>query len=568
LRIPRPTSNPATRTVGGPFALYLVVSFLYFGVPLLPHPGRAYVGHGADPQIFIWMFAWWPHALLHGLDPFKTTEIWAPAAYNLAWTTSVPALAVIFAPVTLLAGPVASYNLATILLPALAASTAYLLCRYLTHALWPSLVGGYLFGFSAYMLGQQEGHLHMTSVFLVPLVPLVVLRYLDGTLGGRRLAVRLGLVLGLQLWISTEVFFTVTLALAVGLLLGFLVMPTRRRRLLELIPALAGSYAVAAAFASPLIVVTLQEFHSGSINRPSDFGADLLSPVVPTPLMLVGGSWAHSVTGRFIGNNAENGAYLGLPALLMIAIFAVGRWRTASARFLLAAFGLAVFASLGTRLHLDGRAIVSLPIGLLAHQPLFDNLLPVRLALYSSLAAAVIVALWAATTRLRWLAVGLPVLAVVALLPRLGAGYWKTTPIRPAFFTSGLYKQCLTRDETVLPFPFGPNGDSMLLQAETGFWYRLAGGYVSPLNPSLYENDTAFLGLWYQVIPPSPQEMLSFARSVGVSTILVQKADDPGWIGFFSRALKPEPHEGIVAFGLGSTDTILPGCPVPIPRHS
>ena len=73
----------------------------------------------------------------------------------------------------------------------------------------------------------------------------------------------------------------------------------------------------------------------------------------------------------------------------------------------------------------------------------------------------------------------------------------------------------------------------MLLQAETGFWYRLACGYVSPVKPPLYENDAAFAGLWYQMIPPDPQEMLSFARSVGVSTILVQKTDDPGWIGFF-----------------------------------
>jgi hypothetical protein len=77
-------------------------------VPLLPHPGRAYVGSGADPQIFIWMFAWWPHALLHGLDPFRTNAIWAPDTYNLAWTTSVPGLAVIFAPATLAFGPVAS----------------------------------------------------------------------------------------------------------------------------------------------------------------------------------------------------------------------------------------------------------------------------------------------------------------------------------------------------------------------------------------------------------------------------------------------------------------------------
>ncbi len=155
------------KSLAAPLALYLVISASYFGLPVAAHPGRTIIGTGADPEIFIWMFAWWPHALAHGLDPFRTNEIWTPDTYNLAWTTSVPGLAALFAPVTLLAGPVASYNLAAVLMPALAAWTAYLLCRYLTGRTWLSLAGGYLFGFSSYMqnavfpslfLGQVPGN--------------------------------------------------------------------------------------------------------------------------------------------------------------------------------------------------------------------------------------------------------------------------------------------------------------------------------------------------------------------------------------------------------------------------
>jgi hypothetical protein len=72
----------------------------------------------------------------------------------------VPGLALLFAPLTLIAGPIASYNVAAILMPALAAWTAFLLCRYLTHAVWPSLVAGYLFGFSLFALHHAlDGHL-------------------------------------------------------------------------------------------------------------------------------------------------------------------------------------------------------------------------------------------------------------------------------------------------------------------------------------------------------------------------------------------------------------------------
>ena len=51
-------------------------------------------------------------------------------------------LAVVLAPVTLLFGPVVAYNLAAVLLPALAAWTAFLLCQHVTGTFWPSVAGG------------------------------------------------------------------------------------------------------------------------------------------------------------------------------------------------------------------------------------------------------------------------------------------------------------------------------------------------------------------------------------------------------------------------------------------
>ena len=146
---------------------YILIAFAYWGVRLLPHPGRSLVGTGTDTQIFVWSFAWWPHALGHGLNPFEASSIWAPQGVNLAWTATAPGMALLFTPLTLLTGPIVSFDVATILMPALTAWTAFLLCRYLTRSLWASLVGGYLFGFSGYMIGQIEGHLHMTTVFLL-----------------------------------------------------------------------------------------------------------------------------------------------------------------------------------------------------------------------------------------------------------------------------------------------------------------------------------------------------------------------------------------------------------------
>ena len=53
---------------------YVLVAFAYWGVRLLPHPGRVLLGSGSDPQIFLWSLGWWPHAFVHGLNPIHTTS--------------------------------------------------------------------------------------------------------------------------------------------------------------------------------------------------------------------------------------------------------------------------------------------------------------------------------------------------------------------------------------------------------------------------------------------------------------------------------------------------------------
>src|SRR5258708_19057066 len=131
-----------SRPASAAFAIYLALSFVFFGLRLVLESGSQYIGFYDDPQIPIWSFAWWPHALLHGENPFFTHYVWSPAGVNLAWVNSVPIVSIVFAPLTLLIGPIASYNVAAIALPAISAWAAFLLCRHLTRNWWPSLVGG------------------------------------------------------------------------------------------------------------------------------------------------------------------------------------------------------------------------------------------------------------------------------------------------------------------------------------------------------------------------------------------------------------------------------------------
>ena len=87
------------------------------------------VGTGSpDSDVFVWALRWWPWAIGHGANPLLSHVVWAPTGYNVAWTTTVPVAAIVVSPVTLAFGPVVAFDVLSLVAPALAAWTAYLLC--------------------------------------------------------------------------------------------------------------------------------------------------------------------------------------------------------------------------------------------------------------------------------------------------------------------------------------------------------------------------------------------------------------------------------------------------------
>ena len=556
------------------FAAYILVSFLYFGLRLLIQPGRQYIGPLDDPQIPIWSFAWWPHAITHGMNPVITHVLWAPDGINLTWANAVPSLAILFWPLTALVGPVTAYNVSVILIPAASAWTGYLLCRRLTGgALWPSLAGGYLFGFSTYLLGQQAGHLQLISTFFIPLVALLCLRFLDGELGRVALALWLAAILVLQLLFSSELEFTMTLALGIALVLGYVLAPERRKRILSLLPPLVLAYVIAGIVTAPWLYYTVTGLRIAAFQPPEQYLADLANLVVPTHLSALGAGWAHSITDRFPGNDAERIAYLGVPALVAAGLYAWRYRRTSGARFLVACGVVAMFLSLGPELTVAGHAVLPLPtvfghdywtipgFGTI-HLSLFNNVLPDRLMLYTSLVVAVMVALWAARTPHRTAAWVVPALAVVSLLPNPWADAWATTYSVPPFFTDDAYRACLAPDENILPLPIGQGGDSMLWQTEAGFRFRMAGGRITTSPPSsfLHPDELAQISVGYDPSEDQVALFRNYFKVKRVTSVLLDKRHASVWSPSLDRIAKPEDVGGILLYRVAGQSTPA-GCP-------
>jgi len=519
------------------FLGYLAISVAYFGVRVLPHPGRLLVGsfNQSDAEIYLWCFAWWPHAILHWTNPFVSHVVYAPTGIDLAWVTSIPGLAIVFAPLTLLFGPDVSFNIAALLMPALTAWTAFLLCRYLTRSTVAGIFGGYLFGFSSYMLAHEfASHINLTSVFLIPLAALVMIRFVRGELDGRGLAWRFALIVAGEGYISTEVALTMTMALVLALLLT-LPLPSYRRRAVESVAPLVGGYALAALICLPLVYYTVTH-PAPNYNYADSYGADLLNLFVPTHLVGWGGSTFNNLSAKFPGDDAERDSYLGIPILLVFALYVWRRRRERLAWSLVAFFGIATLISLGTALYVGGHRVLGwLPWSVPAGWTNVD-FLPSRFALYATLVASVVAAMWFASTKGRVFGrpYVLPVLAVATLIPAVWKADYRYHPFRPAFFAQGTYKVCIPKGETLLIFPFGHWGDSDIWQAESNFWFKIAEGSLGHSDqPASFLADPTNAGLTiYGQLPghPTIDQVLALTKRRRIDRVI--SVDGSGWPDF------------------------------------
>src|SRR5262249_6376627 len=144
-------------------------------------------------------------------------------------------------------GTLASTNLLKLLSPALAAWGAYLVCRRLTGRFWPSVVGGYLFGFSAYIVGQMLYHLNLIMVFPIPLLVYLVIRLVEGSFGRIAFLALASLTLLGLFSISTELFATTAFFGGIAFLIALIAGGKDRLRILEAIAWTAGAFVIVGA---------------------------------------------------------------------------------------------------------------------------------------------------------------------------------------------------------------------------------------------------------------------------------------------------------------------------------
>jgi hypothetical protein len=523
----------------GSFSIYLILSLIFFGRGLLGHFITMHIGVSEDPPLMMWFLVWWPHAIGTRINPMLTDAIWAPLGVNLAWETALPLLSLIAAPITLFLGPIAALNTLCLAAPPVSAWAAYILCRYVTRQYWPSLAGGYIFGFSPFIASHMT-YAHLTLIWMgaPPLLCYFFLQRLNGDITARRFITSLTIVLVAQFLISHEIFATMTLFYGITLLLALgLISSDTRNRLWNLIRLVMISWTLSLLIVSPYLYC----FFAYSFQRSphwlgSNLSADALNLLVPAPSSELGLlSVFDRISGRFnTGFIGETAAYVGLPLFLIAAFFARSRRRELRAKLLVYCLAIIIICSLGPQLIFDGDVTrIHLPWALF-QVPILNNAGTGRFMIYAFLLLAVVAALWLSDGRWsRTLRIGLGAVTIASLLPNLSAAYWVNPTDRVPFFTTGVYRRYLTKNETVLILPYGLRGESMYWQAQTHMYFRMAqGGSHAPGDFNVWPILTAFDTQSF--MPNAREQLRSFIANHGVTAVIVTDQEYERWRSLLS----------------------------------
>ncbi len=459
---------------------YIAIAIIYFH-PFFHNFNQTILTFtpGGDQETFVWFLYWWPFAISHGLNPFITHYVWAPSGFNLTWATSIPTLSLISTPLTLAFGPIFSWNLLSLLAPPLNAISAFVLLRHIYKSDIAAFLGGYIFGYSSYVLSQElGGHLNLDFVSLIPLAILLFIMSVERSIKIYRFVMIMAFVLFLQAGISTEVLATSTLFGFISIFSFFLFRKDLRNNLTASALYLLLSYIIAAMLLSPFLYFLIIGFSGVPklINSPIIFSSDILNYIIPTPITRIFGIICYSITSRFTGNYYEDGAYIGIP-LFLLASFAIKEYidnKKATGNAILLIFLIIIIFSFGQFLHINGITTnIVMPWSFFMHIPLIRGALPSRFTDYASLLVAIIIASWITTgkaTRERYI---VSFVAILFIIPNTNI-YDLHNQYVPKIFTGN----SILNKKNVVILPFGSSGPSMFWQMESGMKFKMVGGYV------------------------------------------------------------------------------------------
>lgn len=274
--------------------LTLIVAYEIAGVgatwPRFTYLTDGKLPYNPDVAGFVWNIWWAAHQLLHPGDPFSTTHMAAPVGMQLGFSTPMPLVGWLTAPITVLYGPSVSFSILTIITPGLLCYVMFRAARLWLNAPG-AIVAGAFFGLSSMLTWQDWFHINIAigSIFL-PMTIEAAVRFRRRP--GKRPAIALGVALGGSILVNQESTVLAVILAAVILipwLIGSLI--SDRGTLRQAAWPLAIGMAVAIVVASPQVIAMIQQIAAGGARPPTgqlafyatQFGVPLPTLFAPSP---------------------------------------------------------------------------------------------------------------------------------------------------------------------------------------------------------------------------------------------------------------------------------------------
>jgi hypothetical protein len=320
-----------------------------------------------DLSSYIWDLWWVAHQVAHPGNPWFTRQLAAPAGIQLGFDTTMPLAGAAMAPVTLTAGPAASFYLLTIVMPGLA---CYLMYRAARLWLRPAgaIAAGPLFGLSSMLAWQDWYHLNIAAGTLaLPMTLEAAIRLRRRP--GRRQGVILGAVLGASVLVNQE-SAVMALILAAAVLGPWLARrparPAGPAPLARLAPLALGAV-VALVIASPQLAAMAQQASAGGASvsphllaaNYGRYGAQLPGLFGPSPRLAGFGLPGLPAADQY-RQPAEGVPVFGLALTVLALAGLAASWRRRGAWLLAAGWLGCAALALGPTLYIGGRQYVPL----------------------------------------------------------------------------------------------------------------------------------------------------------------------------------------------------------------
>ena len=506
---------------------YVALGVIAYWSAILDLTGRL-AGSNADFTQSVWFIGWVPHAMNHWVNPFFSDAMYVPTGVNLAQNTASPFLGFLTYPISLLASPLVSANLLMVLAMPVSATAAFLVLR--RWNVWgpAAALGGAIYGFSPYMVGQGLGHVELIFIPVPPFIALTIEAILHRRGNPRWLGIQLGALVVVQYLISPEVMVDVALLSIAALVCMTIRNPatwrTMARDALEPLTIAIGVVAVALAYPLWMLLAGPQRY-AGPVATLNADHYDLLSFVIPGPMQRVSfglpSQWGGALNTDVFAQ-IEAGGYIGIPLLLVTAVLAWRSRHRARMQLTLVLLAVSGVLSLGSSLYVAGKAThIPLPFVVFEHLPVVNDTQPGRFSFATNafLAAAIAFGLddWHLRQprarrgpglggRWRMSAAGLlAAVTLVALVVSHLPSWPYVTPSTSAL-PVGVEQAIPPHDPVTLTYPYPPLLQPLLWQSADDYRFSILGGYARHSNAQR-SADGIGAGLSASPIPMNPPEL-------------------------------------------------------------